>query len=289
MKTTLKLFLIGMMLVFFAGCKKSTTTSNENLAEFYNKAKEVLDKPAKPSDVSTLLELSGATLMPELMNNPTDWENYTINELKASANLGVYLADAMYLYAYDSLKLAYKSAIAGKALAEYIGIEEDVFMDFIGDRYRNVGGQSDSLFFVLDSALNRAENYLTSNERFKILSAIFIGNYIEKQYIISNIIFDYPVELPEESKLLLLREMMIVMSNSLNRLDFILELMERAYADMNEMELNKELKELRNMHKEYMISKDKLLVLKASDVFENEGMIKMYQQIIKIRQLVTDF
>lgn len=277
------------MIVFFAGCQESTTTSNENLSEFYNIAKVVFNNPAKPSEISSLLKLSGAKLMPELMNNTTDGIMYTMNDYKASANIGVYLADAIYQYSYDSIKLAYKSAIAGKELAEYIGINDDVFMNLIGDRYSEVGGQIDSLFFVLDSALNRAESYLTENERFKILSAIFIGNYIEKQYIISSIIFDYSVELPEESKLLLLREMMIILSNSLNRLDFILELTERAYGDMKEMEVNKELKELRNMHKEYMISEDKLLVLKASDVFENEGMLKMYQQIIKIRHLVTDF
>jgi hypothetical protein len=287
MKTNLKLLLIGMMMVFFSTCQESTSTKNDKLVEFQKKAKEVLNKPTKPSKITDLLELSGARLMPELVNEPANWEKYTKNEIKAAANLGVYLADAIYQYAYDSVKLAYNSAIAGKSIAEHIGIGEDVFMDFIGDRYRNVGGQNDSLFFVLDSALIHAESSLNADERFEILSAVFIGNYIEKQYIISNIIFNYPVELPKESKLLLLREMLIVKSNSLHRLDFIIELMEKAYADIEKGELYNEIKELRNLHKANMFSEDEILKLKASDIFENEGMTKIHQQIITIRDIVV--
>jgi len=287
MKTSLNLFLIGILLVFLSGCQESASTKNDKLVEFQKKAKEVLNEPAKPSEISVLLELSGAPLMPELMNNPAHWEKYTKDELKAAANFGVYMADAIYQYAYDSTKLAFKSILAGMELGKHIGIGEDVSLDLVNDRYSEEGGQKDSIFSVLNSALESAESSLNADERFELLSAVFIGNYIEKQYIVSNIIFNYPVELPEESKLLILREMLILMSNSLKRLDFIIELMEKAYADMEKGELYNEIKELRKLHKEHMLSENEVLKLKPSDIFENEGMIKMHQQIIAIRDIVV--
>lgn len=290
-----KIVFFFVALGFFASCKNSGKQQpadnevNPKLVEFYEKSDAVLDKPAKPSQISNLLTLSGARLMPEKMNNPANWENYTATELGAAANMGVYLADAIVQFAYDEKKLAYESAVAAKSLSSHIGIAEDIFMGYIiADRYSEEGGQSDSLFFVLDSALVRADKSLSSDDRFKILAAMYIGNYIEKQYLVSNIIFEYNVEIPEEAKLIILRDMLYVYGNSLSRLDYIIDMVEKANTDKEgSAYLLKELKELKALHVNAKFTKEELAKLQAKDIFENEGLKKMHEKITEIRSYIV--
>ena len=246
-----KLIIIITAIAFLSSCKNSSRQQKEELlnpklVEYHERAKEVFDKPAKPSELSILFELSGAPLMIELMHDPSAWKKFATDQTSAAANMGVYLADALVFYAYDSIKLAYNSAIAGKSLAEVIGIDENVFMDLIKDRYVN-GGQGDSLFFVLDSVIARADYSLRSNERFRLLSVLYVGNFIEKMYIVSNIIFSSPVDLPDEPKLLLQREMMLVMKYFLYRLDYIIELVEEVSTKEEGKYLLNDLKILKEM------------------------------------------
>lgn len=270
------------------GKQQKEEALNPKLAEFHEKTKEVFDKPSKPSEIAVLLELSGAPLMPELMNDPTIWEKYTTDQTTAAVNMGVYLADAIVLYAYDSIKLAYNSAIAGKGLSEVVGLDENVFMKtVIADRYKEEGGQSDSLFFVLDSALAQADQYLSADERFRLLGAMYVGNFIEKMYLVSNIIFNYPVDLPQESKVLVLREMMLTMSYYLDRLDYIIEIVEKASTEEDSGYLLEDLKALKKIQMENMLSAEQILTLTAADIFENEGMVGMHDQIMKIRSLIV--
>lgn len=284
------LFTLG----FLVSCKNSgkqqpvDNSVNPKLIEFYEKSDAVLNKPAKPSQIADLLALSGARLMPEKLNDPVNWEKYTNNEIGAAANMGVYLADAIVQYAYDEKKPAYYSALAAKGLAAHIGIGEDIFMGYlIGDRYREEDGQSDSLFFILDSALIRADNSLNSNDRFKILAAMYVGNYIEKQYIMSNIVFEYNVDIPEESKLLILRDMIYLLGNSLNRLDYIIEMIEKAHDGEDGAYLLAELKELKGLHTQAKFTKDELAHLQAKDIFDNEGLKSMHDKIVQIRNYIV--
>ena len=286
--------LVGFLLlsVIVLSCKNSSenkgdNSTNDKLTKFYNKSDEVLDKPAKPSQISDLLTLSGAPLMKEKMNDPALWEQYTADNVKAAANMGIYLADAVVQFAYNEKKLAYNSAIAARSLAAQIGIADEVFMGYlIKDRYQEVGGQSDSLYFVLDSALHRADESLNADERFLMLAAMYVGNYIEKQYLVSNIIFEYPVDLPEDSKLLILRDMLVVLSNSLSRLDYIIEMVEEATKD-GEGYLLKELKELKELHTQNKLTLEQVEKIKPEEVFENEGFIARHNKIVEIRDFIV--
>lgn len=119
------------------GKQQKDESLNPELAAFHEKTKEVFDKPSKPSEISALLELSGAPLMYDKMNDPANWEKYSTDQTVAAVNMGVYLADAIVLFAYDSIKLAYKSAIAGKELSKVVGLDENTFMKtVIADRYK---------------------------------------------------------------------------------------------------------------------------------------------------------
>jgi len=267
--------------------KQANETTNPKLLEYTEQVKGVFEKPSKPSQITGLLELSGVPLMPELINDPENWEKYSGDDLISAANMGIYLADAIIQYSYDSLKLAYNSAIAAKQLANTIGISEDVFMGHvIKGKYAEVGMENDSIFFVLDSALVRAEKSLDDDERFRLLAAMFVGNYIEKHFIVSNIIFNYPIDLPEENKLLILRQMMLIMSGSLNRLDYIIELVEKASTEKEIGYLLGELKLLKKMHIENKFTEDELLNLKPADIFENKGLLGMHKQVVKIRNFM---
>jgi len=286
-----KLILIITAIAFMSSCKNSSKQqkeepSNPKLVEYHERAKEVFDRPAIPSEISILLKSSGAPLMAELMHDPSAWKKFANDQTSAAANMGVYLADALVFYAYDSIRLSYNSAMAGKSLAEVIGIDESVFRGYLEDRYI-YDRQADSLFFVLDAAMARADNSLSSNERFRLLSALYVGNFIEKMYIVSNIIFSSQVDLPDEPKLLLQREMMLVMKYFLYRLDYIIELVEEVSINEEGKYLLNDLKILKEMYVEHMYTDEELYKLKAYEIFENEGLLGMHELIGNMRNFIV--
>lgn len=289
-----KLILLLAVVVLLTSCKNTGKQQKEEplnpkLTEYHETVKDVFDQPSKPSDISVLLELSGAPVVPEWMNDPANWGMYTTDQVTAAANMGIYLADAIILYAYDSVKLAYNSAIAAKELSKVLGIDRDVFMGrVIADRYSEEEGQKDSLFFVLDSALARADLSLNADERFRLLGAMFIGNFMEKMYYVSNIVFDYPEDLPDDAKLLILREMMLTLSGYLHRLDYIIDLVEKASTEEDSGYLLAELKTLKKMHEDTMFTEEQVMRLTPEDIFENEGLLAMHEQIVKARNFIVE-
>lgn len=116
---------------------------------------------------------------------------------------------------------------------------------------------------------------------------MYVGNYIEKMYIVSNIIFDYPVDLPQESKVIILREMMLTLRNFITRLDYIIEIVEKASTKEDSGYLLDELKTLKEIQQKNMFSEEQILKLSAADIFENEGMLEMHDHIVEMRNFIV--
>ena len=208
------LILLLFFIFAFLACKNSGTPkdaiSDEDVIEEATKEMgKIIADIRKPGEVADFLALSGTRFMPELVNDPMNFEHYKSDPILAAANIGVYLADGIYQIGFDKKYEGYLSIAAAKQLALEIGSDNQVFDAIVVDRYGDGEHPGDSLLNTVRKAILNSESIFTKQDKAQVFAALIIGNYIEKLYHLLANIFEYPVDLPEEAKLLVLRDMII--------------------------------------------------------------------------------
>ncbi|QQS52254.1 MAG: hypothetical protein IPM71_05830 [Bacteroidota bacterium] len=235
--------------------------------------------------VADFLALSGTTFMPALVNDPMNFESYKGNKLKAAANIGVYMADGLYQVSLDKDYEGYMSVAAAKQLSIELGIEE-VLDEILIDRYAISEHTADTILAVLKDALVKSETALTAKNEQEIFAAILVGNYIEKLYHLFANILEYPVDLPEESKMLILRDVLKVTQVELDMLPKAIALVEQ-YKKQDPAYLLEELKKLNEIHIASRISEEEAEKLTPAMVFENVQIRAMYTEIKNMRNYIV--
>lgn len=284
------IFLLGLVLVLGVSCKSGSTGSTESAASdsdskltaFIEAAKEINGDVASPTTVTDIFELSGAPFMPELVNDPLNFEKYKNNNVSAALNLGVYLVDALYLYAYDKNTEGYNSLMAAKSLAAHIGFAE-IFDETLIERYED-GNYPDSVHYMLENVLIETGKVLQKEERLRIYTSIVMGNYIEEMYILFSAIMEYPDKgIPEESKLLLLRELIIGLRTQLSALPQLISLIEMHITEEDPHDLINMLKELQEIRSSYGYTNAEIMKLTPEMIFKDELIQKMYTTVKEMR------
>ncbi len=235
--------------------------------------------------VANFIALTGTSFMPALVNDPMNYEFYKGNKVKAAVNIGVYMADGLYQISLDKDYEGYMSIAAAKQLAIELGIGEVLDEILIG-RYAVSENTADTVLAVLKDALLRSETTLTAKNEQEIFAAILVGNYIEKLYHLSATILEYPVDLPEESKMLILRDMLKVTQVELDLLPKAIALVEQ-YKKQDPAYLLEELKKLNELHIASHISAEEAEKLTPAMVFENEQFAAMYKELKSIRSFIV--
>src|SRR5436190_570660 len=157
--------LITLLLLFLAGCgtqeKKSDRTDAETAREaFFNNLKP-------PAETAAKLKATSAPFDSTLLNDPRVWTSYTTNEVKAAANLGIYLSDLNYSVAYDQKKITRAIFPAAQQLSRVAGIEKTT-LDFLIKRYNDNINQNDSVMAVIGNLYLKATRDLKGTKREKM-------------------------------------------------------------------------------------------------------------------------
>jgi hypothetical protein len=214
------------------------------------------------------------------MNN----EKYAGNEVLAAANVGVYLVDGLYQYSSKNLN-GYQSIMAGKNLATKIGMGSG-FENLVMDRYNNANPEIDTLLAKLDESILASEASLKEQDKLRLFTGLIGGNYIEKQYILFNIIFKYNIDLPEEAKLAILRQVLFTTNEHLKKLPDVIALIESVKKDTDPGTILNELKAIEALRQQLVFPED-ISQITPKMIFENQTLLAMFDKIKEVRAMIV--
>src|SRR5689334_21322151 len=152
-------------------CKKSTeTTERESGVDsaaataaattaFTEQRKLFFNNLMEPAEVAAQVQFTAAEFNPALMSDPKTYVQYTGNEVKAAANLGIYLSDLNYSIAYKQAKTTKTYFTAAHELSKAIGGEKGI-MEFLMKRYNDNISKNDSVKSVVTDLLKNSTSKL---------------------------------------------------------------------------------------------------------------------------------
>jgi len=289
MKNSFLLVAAAFLIVSCTNVNKPKTEAEKVPSEleiFQAQVKNVVPEVADITQVAVLLEASGADFMPQLVNDPHNVEKYKLTKYLAAANLGIYTADAVYQASYRQAEGAQLSYAAAKTLAFHIGIGE-AFDGIFLDRIVEGVTANDSVLNKLDAALANSKTILSDKEEAGLFTAMLIGANIEKLYVLNNNIFNYPVDLPDESKLLILRQTVLVLAKQMEILEGLTVLFEEYKPDTDgATHVFNLIKEVRDIYAPLKLQ-DNIQTVEPKKLFENKELLTAFEKIKEIRNLIT--
>ncbi|MBU0765864.1 MAG: hypothetical protein KJ607_13650 [Bacteroidetes bacterium] len=159
--------------------------ADEELAEDFNKAKQVFYSLPSPIETAMLMKRAGAKYNEEYLNTTDNIPNYTTNKSMA-LNLGVYSADLSFSSMFDQSQAAIKYLSATKKLAEELGILNAVDKSIIDRMEANVNNR-DSLMEIISETFMNSNSFLKENDRAETAAIILVGGWVEGLYIATQI------------------------------------------------------------------------------------------------------
>lgn len=289
MKNLLLIIAVAFLLVNCSNGNKKLDTVDKQpspLEEFKEQVTDIVPQnQGSVQDINTFVRMSGASFMPEIVNNPHSVQKYKETMYLAAANLGIYTTDVLYQAAYKRGEGARLSYGAAKELAFHVGVGE-VFDEIVLQRLEEGGSKDDSIVYKLTTALDNSKTVLREKDQARLLTAITIGSFVQKLYVTNNIIFNYPEDLPVESKLLVLRQSIMLLSVQIKQAVELTELF-KTYKPKTEKaaEIYKIMKEISAIY-EPMRLEENIESIEAKQIFENAELLKAFDKVKEVRSML---
>ncbi len=191
MKRLLFILFIASVIV---SCQKSKE-STENSDEGFIKEREVFfDNLQDPAEVAAQLQATAVEFNPALMNDPKKYTQYMNDQVKAAANLGVYLSDLNYSVAYTQSANTKELFNAAHELSKAVGIEAGV-LELLAKRYADNLANNDSAKTVIENLYAKATKDLRDTDREKLVGIAMAGYQIENLHLASGAIESFPKDM----------------------------------------------------------------------------------------------
>jgi len=290
MKYTL---IIAVFSLFVISCNNTQQKKNNNdqkeqteLQEFAKKVSSINNNISNEEAIVTLFTMSGASYMPDLVNNPQNVSKYKTSKYLAAANLGIYNTDLLYQAAYQQSEGSMLSYNAAKDLAFFIGLG-DAYNEVMLKRIEDGITPDDSIGYILHQTLKKSGTLLKEKEETKLYTSILIGANIEKLYILNNIIFNYPEDIPDEAKLQVLRKTVIALGSQIKYFISYSDLFkEYSYDSETAANAYKMLKELKDIYSSFNPAKN-IQTVEPKQLFENKKLLEGFDKVKEIRKMLT--
>jgi hypothetical protein len=284
-----KILVFVLLSTAIIACKNKSADQKGGQADefkaFTEQAQKINSNVRYPDDLMQMLEISIVDFMPELINDTANSEKYSGNDVMAAANMGVYLVDGLYQYSSKEFGTGYKSILAAKNIATKLGMGPD-FDALIIERYNNLNPSVDTFLVKLNNCINSSEIVLKEQDKLRIFAGLLGGNYVEKQYILFNIIFKYNVDLPEPAKLTALREVIYMTAGQLKKLPELIALIESIKKESDSGIILDKLKEIEALHQQLALAEDPSKIT-PSQIFENKTLLAMFEKIKEVRTMIV--
>ena len=193
MKKILFVLLLGSLTL---SCQKSkenseTQATTPDSTTFTNERNTFFSNLLAPSEAAAQLQATGAEFNASLMHDPKKYAQYSSNDVKAAANMGIYLSDLNYSVAYKKSANTKEYFTAAHELSKAIGMEQGA-LDFLSQRYNNNIAQNDSVKSVMKDLLAKSTQSLQGTEREKLAGAAMAAYQIENLHLALGVIDAYP-------------------------------------------------------------------------------------------------
>lgn len=247
--TRILLAMTVMVALVFTSCKQkdgekksadSEVVASEELSETLLSINPGL---RDPSVMMVALEMAGADYTEGLVNPMENVEFYAKDEAHAALALGIYTVDVAYLASYGKKEEAMTKYERARKLSKVIGLQSSYEQGLFED-YMAAGANPDSLKMALTLTAENVDAELTEAERARHVVLYVTGEFIEKMYILTQVIKRYPTDFPEEVRSQLLRNLMVGVTEQEKPLDDLITLLdqireedegERFMAEMNKL------------------------------------------------------
>lgn len=218
--------------VLIASCGGGGQEKSENASSEFDSAKEqiasdvekvLMDLPP-PSEVPYLLMAAGADFDASLISSLDKVESYATDENKAALNLGVYATDIGYLSSYEKSEMALDYMGESQKLAAPVGVADAIDYGMVARFEKNMENK-DSLTAVINDVMAKASQRLSELDQLNSGALLLAGSWIEGIYISTSIVNNYPDDLPEESRTLILEPLVKIVIDQKASLDDLMKVM----------------------------------------------------------------
>ncbi len=218
--------------IFIASCGGGGQEKSEDASSEFDSAKEqiasdvekvLMDLPP-PSEVPYLLMAAGADFDASLINSIDKAESYATDANKAALNLGVYATDIGYLSSYEKSEMALDYMGESQKLAAPVGVADAIDYGMVARFEKNMENK-DSLTAVINDVMAKASQRLSELDQLNSGALLLAGSWIEGIYISTSIVNNYPDDLPEESRTLILEPLVKIVIDQKASLDDLMKVM----------------------------------------------------------------
>ncbi len=199
-----KLLYILCITTLFVSCQKKQEAQEAPPAEttpsFEAERSAFFTNLKAPAEVAAQLQATGADFNASLMSDPKNYGSYANDQVKAAANLGVYLSDLNYSVAYKQSANTKELFTAAHELSKAIGIEQGI-LDFLMKRYSDNIAQNDSVKAVVGELFEKSTVALQGTDREKLVGIAMSAYQIENLHLALGVIQSYPKDmLPSDAR-----------------------------------------------------------------------------------------
>jgi len=224
------LVVVGALLISSCGGGGSQEKASEASSEFDSakeevaaSVKKVLEDLPPPSEVPYLLKQAGADFNSSVINDitPEKMEEYQESDAKAALNLGVYATDIGYLTSYEQSETALDYMGECQKLAAPVGVADAIDYGMIS-RFESNMENTDSLIFIINEVMDKSGERLSQLDELNSAALLLAGSWVEGIYISTQIVDQYPDDLPEEVRNILLTELVKIIIDQKTSLEDLL-------------------------------------------------------------------
>jgi len=242
-----------MVAMLFTSCQQKTgqqkSAQSGEPDEFEQKLDSINPGLKDPSIVMIFLDMAGAEYIDGLVVPMENVDAYAKEQTRAALALGVYTVDIAYLASYgknDQALIKYERA---RKLAATIGLVSS-FEEGVFERYVTAGANPDTLRKNLTMTAKNIDREMSQGELARHSTLFITGEFIEKMYILTQVIDQYPDDFPVEVRSQLIRHLIMAVVEQEEALNDLIGLLDRIREEGEGEEFMTEMKALKQVYDE---------------------------------------
>jgi len=237
------------------------------------------------SELKAIFEIADVGFNPEIINQ-TEYVSLYFGDQKIAANIGVYVADLLYVMSTKENPDIHKEYGVILELAKQFGFADEL-LNVTLERYENGITSVDQLFSLLEQSLENSSKNITESEVSEFNSYLILGNYIEKLYIVSSLLQQRNDKVDAEAEAKMKHALLTLMSNQSIRIDQLIYIISKYPDRSSDVLVLEDLKLLFSNYLDVEANRDKILKLDPVELYKSKEVTTIFNQIEKIRNRIV--